>query len=295
VTGCGADAVRVRPAAVAGRFYPADPAALAALVDGLLSNARPARTARPGTWPVALIAPHAGYRYSGAVTATAYAAVRQWAGEVSGVVILGPAHFAPLQGMAVPSVDAFATPLGPVAVDREARSRALPAVVVDDEPHAYEHAIETQLPFLLRCLRPGIRVLPVLVGAAPPAAVAALLSTVACDPGVLTVVSTDLSHYLSRAQAQERDARTAAGILAKDGDVLQPRDACGYHPLRGLLQFAAGRDLTVQLLQLATSADTGGDPDRVVGYGAFLLHVAEIIATSRSHGAAAAGDAPRRE
>jgi MEMO1 family protein len=109
------------------------------------------------------------------------------------------------------------------------------------------------------------------------------------------VVSTDLSHYLSRAQAQERDARTAAGILAKDGDMLQPKDACGYQPLRGLLQFAAGRDLTVQLLQLATSADPGGGPVRVVGYGAFLLHVAEIIATSRSHGAAAVGDAPRRE
>jgi MEMO1 family protein len=223
------------------------------------------------------------------VAATAYAAITPWAGEVSRVVILGPAHFAPLQGMAVPSVDAFATPLGLVAVDREARSRALTAVVVDDEPHAYEHAIETQLPFLLRCLRPGIRVLPVLVGTAPPAAVAALLSTVACDPGVLTVVSTDLSHYLSRAQAQERDARTAAGILAKDGDMLQPKDACGYQPLRGLLQFAAGRDLTVQLLQLATSADPGGGPVRVLGYGAFLLHVAEMIATSRSLGAAAAG------
>ena len=159
--------MRVRPAAVAGRFYPAEPGALAALVDGLLAGAHPAR---PVARPVALVAPHAGFRYSGAVAATSYASVTPWGGEVSNVVILGPAHFAPLRGMAVPGVDAFATPLGPVAVDDEARSvaRALPAVVVDDEPHVHEHAIETQLPFLLRCLGPGLRVLPVLVGATPP-------------------------------------------------------------------------------------------------------------------------------
>ena len=166
--------------------------------------------------------------------------------------------------------------------------------MVDDEPHAYEHSIETQLPFLLRCLGPGIRVLPVLVGAAPPAAVAALLSTVACDPGVLTVVSTDLSHYLSRAQAQERDARTAAGVLAKDGDVLQPKDACGYHPLQGLLQFAAERDLTVQLLQLATSADAGGDP---AGSSGTAPSCSTSPRSSRPPGRTAQPprDAPRRE
>jgi MEMO1 family protein len=262
--------MRVRPAAVAGRFYPAQTGALAALVDGLLAGARPAR---PGARPVALVAPHAGYRYSGAVAATAYGSVTSWSDEVSGVVILGPAHFAPLHGMAVPGVDAFATPLGLVAVDDEARSvaRALPAVAVDDGPHVHEHSLETQLPFVLRCFGPGIRVLPVLVGATPPAEVAALLAAVVGGPGVLTVVSTDLSHYLTRTQAQERDARTAAAVLRKDGDALRPTDACGYHPLRGLLQFAIERDLTVEIRHLATSADAGADPDRVVGYGAFLL------------------------
>jgi AmmeMemoRadiSam system protein B len=275
-TGARLTVARVRPAAVANRFYPADPDALTALVDGLLSGAHPAR---PGARPVALVAPHAGFRYSGAVAATAYAALTQWAGEVSRVVVLGPAHFAPLHGMAVPTAEAFATPLGTIAIDDESRSdgRALPAVVVDDEPHAYEHSIETQLPFLLRCLGSGIRVLPVLVGVTAPAAVAALLSMVACQPGALTVVSTDLSHYLSRTQAQERDARTAATVLAKNSDALHPTDACGYHPLRGLLQFAVEHDLTVELLQLATSADAGGAPGRVVGYGAFLLR-----ATSRA-------------
>ena len=275
--------MRVRPAAVAGRFYPAEPGALAALVDGLLAGAHPAR---PDARPVALVAPHAGFRYSGAVAATAYASVTPWGGEVSGVVILGPAHFVPLRGMAVPGVDAFATPLGLVAVDDEARSvaRALPAVAVDDGPHVHEHSLETQLPFLLRCFAPGIRVLPVLVGATPPTEVATLLSAVAGGPGVLTVVSTDLSHYLSHAQARERDARTAARVLRKDGDALQPTDACGYHPLRGLLRFGAERDLTVELLQLATSADAGAHPNRVVGYGAFLLRDRSVNHASEQSG-----------
>ena len=147
--------VRVRPAAVAGRFYPADPAELAALVDAPAGDAAP--TARPP----------AGRRWSrrtpvtstrGAVAAAAYAQLAAWREVSARVVVLGPAHFVPLHGMAVPSVDAFATPLGPVPVDAEARTRSRPgcrASSIDDDPHAGEHAIETQLPFLLRTLGPG--------------------------------------------------------------------------------------------------------------------------------------------
>ena len=161
--------MRVRPAAVAGQFYPADPVALATLVNALLAAA-PAG----GRRPTAVIAPHAGYRYSGAVAAAAYARLAACRAEARRVVVLGPAHHVRLTGMAVPRVDAFATPLGPVPVDLEARRTALdlPAVVVSDRPHAPEHAIETQLPFLLCALGPGITLLPVLVGATPPAAVA---------------------------------------------------------------------------------------------------------------------------
>jgi AmmeMemoRadiSam system protein B len=151
------DGVRVRPAAVAGRFYPGDADALAALVDALLADVPlPRRRVRP----VAVVAPHAGFRFSGPVAATAYAHLAPWRGEVASVVVLGPAHFTPLRGMAIPSVEAFATPLGPVPVDADARAVAagLSAVVVDDEPHAGEHAIETQLPFLIRTLGPGVPV-----------------------------------------------------------------------------------------------------------------------------------------
>ena len=171
-----------------------------------------------------MVAPHAGFRFSGPVAATAYAHLSPWRGEVARVVVLGPAHFTPLRGMALPSVEAFATPLGPVAVDADARTVAagLSEVVVDDEPHAGEHAIETQLPFLIRTLGPGVPVLPVVVGTTPPSAVATLLSTLLDMPGTVAVVSTDLSHYLNRAQARERDIATAAAVVARRGEALQP-------------------------------------------------------------------------
>ncbi|MFD2091982.1 AmmeMemoRadiSam system protein B [Blastococcus deserti] len=262
--------MRVRPAAVAGRFYPADRSALADLVDGLLADVRPERPEHP----VAVIAPHAGYRYSGAVAATAYAHLAPSRFRITRVVVLGPAHVTPLRGMAVPSVDAFDTPLGPVEIDVDARTAVIgtPGVAVHDHPHAGEHSIETQLPFLQRALDPGVRALPLLVGHTPPATVAALLSSLLAETGTVAVVSTDLSHYLPQPLAREQDAHTAAAIVARDGLAVGPADACGHWPLRGLLQHAADRGLDVEVLRLATSADAGADPGRVVGYGAFLLH-----------------------
>jgi AmmeMemoRadiSam system protein B len=258
----------LRPAAVAGRFYPADPVTLAALVDALLSAVRPLDRR-----PAALIAPHAGYRFCGAVAAAAYAQLAGCRDDLARVVVLGPAHMVPLTGMAVPSVDAFATPLGPVPVDQDARRVALDVagVAVADGPHAAEHAIETQLPFLLRAIGRPVPVLPVLVGAATAEAVAELLSALSPGPDTLVVVSTDLSHYLDRAAALRRDRRTAAAIVARAPEALRPGDACGFRPLCGLLRYAAERDLTVEQLLLATSAKAGADPIRVVGYGAFLL------------------------
>jgi AmmeMemoRadiSam system protein B len=111
----------------------------------------------------------------------------------------------------------------------------------------------------------------VLVGATPPAAVVELLAALLTGPQTVAVLSTDLSHYLDRDRARLRDTRTAEAILARDAAAIRPDDACGHHPLRGLLRYAADRTLDVELLRLATSADTGADPRRVVGYGAFAL------------------------
>ena len=260
--------MRVRPPAVAGRFYPADADELRDLVDRLLGGVR----ARPRpVLPAALVAPHAGYRYSGAVAATAYA---QLPAAVPRVVLLGPAHRWPLDGMAVPAVDALATPLGTVAVDDDARTAAtaVPGVAVDDRPHDGEHSLETQLPFLQRVLGPEIAVLPVLVGRTEPGSVSALLTALLGVDGALAVVSTDLSHHLDERSAHARDRRTAEAVVARDAGALGPDDACGHHPLRGLLHHAAERGWTVDLLGLATSADSGAGRDRVVGYGAFVLH-----------------------
>jgi AmmeMemoRadiSam system protein B len=271
--------VRVRPAAVAGRFYPADPEELRDLVDRLLGQV----CGRPQpVLPAALVAPHAGYLYSGAVAATAYAHLTVAPDAVPRVVLLGPAHFWPLDGMAVPAVDAFATPLGVVGVDDDARTvaTALPGVAVDDRPHDGEHSLETQLPFLQRVLGPEVAVLPVLVGRTQPESVAAVLTALLPVDGALAVVSTDLSHHLDERSAHERDRRTAVAVLARDAGALRPDDACGYHPLRGLLHYAADGCLTVELLRLATSADSGAGRARVVGYGAFLLREA----TGRSSG-----------
>jgi len=260
----------VRPAAAAGTFYPADPARLAATVDALLAAAGPAPAPTPGGRLPALVVPHAGYRYCGPVAAAAFALV----GDRSPrrVVVLGPAHFVPLTGSAVPHADEWSTPLGRVPVDRPARdlALALAGVRAADEPHAGEHAVEVQLPFVQRAVGPGPAVLPVAT-AAPPAEVAILLDAIAADPGTLVIASTDLSHFLPDAAARDRDRDTIEAVLALRPDLLGPSSACGAHALRGLLVWARRTGRTPALLAYRTSADAGGDPHRVVGYAAFAL------------------------
>lgn len=263
---------RVRPPAVAGVFYPAEPGALAGAVDGLLTGAG----SPPADLPTVhgLVVPHAAYRYSGAVAAAAYVALRD-ARPPRRVVLVGPAHFAPAYGASVPSVDGWCTPLGTLRVDAAARraARTLAGVRADDVPHAREHSLEVQLPFLQRLLQPPPTVLPVVVDDRADA-VADVLDAV-CDPvadrPTLLVVSTDLSHYLPDPEARARDERTAAAILTLDPEAVDDRDACGAAALRGLLVWAHRRGLALCRLALATSADSGGDPRRVVGYGAFAV------------------------
>jgi AmmeMemoRadiSam system protein B len=259
---------RIRPAAVAGTFYPADPRQLADQIDRDL-----AATTTGGTVPKALIAPHAGYIYSGPIAASAYAQIIPAADIITRVVLLGPAHRVPVRSMAVPSVDGFATPLGTVTIDGAAREQALlsPGVVVDDEAHAAEHSLEVHLPFLQRILGDAFTVVPIVVGDASPAEVDGVLERLWGGPETLIVVSSDLSHFHDYATACDRDRVTAAAITERELDHIGPRDACGAAPVRGLLQAARRLDLEVSLLDLANSGDTAGEPDRVVGYGAFAI------------------------
>lgn len=262
----------VRAPAVAGTFYPGDAHELTAVVDGELEQAAARRDA-PRRRPKAIIAPHAGYVYSGPVAASAYHAVATGTEPVTRVVLLGPAHRVPLAGMAVPSVDAFATPLGIVPLDTDGRERvaAHPAVVVDDRPHAGEHAIEVHLPFLQRVLGSSWSLLPLVVGDAHPRDVADVLDLCWGGDETLIVVSSDLSHYLDHDTATRIDRDTAAAIVDRKVTALDPRRACGARPIAGLLEAATRRDLHVELLDLRNSGDTAGPPDRVVGYGAFAV------------------------
>ncbi len=260
--------MRVRPPAVAGTFYPDDADVLAAEVDRFVRDA-----SYDGAPPKAIIVPHAGYVYSGPIAGSGYAAVAPLRGAVSRVVLLGPAHRVPFAGLAVPSVDAFVTPLGPVEIDTLARDAALACegVVVDDVPHAGEHSLEVHLPFLQRELGTTFRVLPLVVGQASPAIVAGVLDALWGGDETLIVVSTDLSHYERYESARAHDARTVAAILAGDVDAIGPYDACGAYPVRGVLAAARRHALDVRLLDARNSGDTAGSRDRVVGYGAFAL------------------------
>ena len=258
---------RVRPPAVAGLFYPADPGTLSTLVDRLVAAARP-----DGTTVEALVAPHAGYEYSGPIAGSAYAAVAARRGGIERVVVLGPAHSVPLRGAAVSTADGFATPLGVLMVDDELRQRAVgcAAVSASDAAHAREHALEVQVPFLQRVLG-DVRLLPVVVGDATIEEIASLLEAVWGGSETLVVVSSDLSHYLDHATAVVRDRRTAAAIVAREPERVGDDDACGACALRGLLAVARRRGLPIRLIDLRTSADTAGESDRVVGYGAFAV------------------------
>jgi AmmeMemoRadiSam system protein B len=255
----------VRGPVAAGSFYPADRSELAALVDRLFAAAR--QPVLPPGRLRALVVPHAGYRYSGAVAAAGFAAIPAGAAGLR-VVLLGPSHFVPLQTAAITKADAWETPLGSIPVDRELCAAALEAGAVPDEPpHRSDHALEVELPFLQRRSGRGLSVVPIAVG--PAAGAAQLVGALA--PSALIVVSSDLSHYYDDAAARRIDSHTAQAVLALDDAALGDLDACGIHALRALLRDARKAGWTATLLDLRTSADAGGDPGQVVGYGAFAF------------------------
>jgi hypothetical protein len=256
----------VRAPAVAGRFYPADPDELAAMVDALLDAARPASV--DGDL-VGLVVPHAGYAYSGPVAATAYALARD--SPRRSVAILGPSHFVPLRSAAVPAHAGWATPLGEVTVDPGLRLAAAGAgAVIADAPHEVEHALEVQLPFLQRVLGPGVAVLPVAVGDVEAGRVAEVIEALRAA-GAFVVTSTDLSHYEDDATANALDERTAEAVCARDAGAIGREAACGVFALRGTAEHARRAGLSVRLLDRRTSAEATGDPSSVVGYASFAL------------------------
>ncbi len=266
---------QVRPAAVAGMFYPRDARELqrevAELLDGV-ENLAP----RFGH-PKALIVPHAGYIYSGPVAARAYDELAAARGIVKRVVLLGPVHRVPVRGLALPGVEAFDTPLGRVRVDAEAVQALAPLrqVVTSTAAHAMEHSLEVQLPFLQRMLG-EFALVPLAVGDAKPQEVREVIERLWGGPETLFVISTDLSHYHPYEEARAIDQATLARIASFDTDI-NHEEACGATPLNGFLAAARAHGLSIRLLGANNSGDTAGGKGRVVGYSAFALYEGERV------------------
>jgi len=265
----------LRPAAVAGAFYPADPRVLSSQVGEMLDDVE-LLAPRLG-FPKAVIAPHAGYVYSGPVAAYAYDALMPARGIVKRVVLLGPVHRVPVRGLALPDAEAFETPLGRIAVDPTARPALadLRPVVVSGRAHALEHSLEVQLPFLQRVLGDFVLV-PLAVGEASGGEVGEVLERLWGGPETLIVVSTDLSHYHDYRDALRIDGETLARIEAL-GTEIRHEQACGATPLNGLLGVARARGMTIRRLMACNSGDTAGGRDHVVGYSAFALYEGDPV------------------
>ena len=260
--------MQLRKPAVAGSFYPAQPDRLRRQVVELLTDARTALKITPK----ALIAPHAGYIYSGSPAAAAFATLRDSAQTLARIVLIGPAHYVAIRGIALPTVGAFETPLGRVLVDHDALSTitGLPFVSPNDAAHAPEHALEVELPFL-QILLPSFSLLPLVVGDATAHEVAQVLARLWGGPETMLVISSDLSHYHSYDTARRLDAATAEAIENGDWTGLGPGQACGYLPIAGLLIEADRHKLKARRLSLCNSGDTAGQRDQVVGYGAWIF------------------------
>jgi len=259
---------RVRQPAVAGQFYPANPAELRAMIEGFIRQVKP----ETGQVPKAVIAPHAGYVYSGPIAASAYARLAKGRAMIRRIVLLGPSHHVPFRGLGLSSAEAFATPLGNVQLDTECTRAlaAVPQVVVLDEAHAYEHSLEVHLPFL-QVVLDDFRLVPIVVGDAKDTEVADVIDKLWGGPETRIIISSDLSHYCDYKTAQELDRAAADAIERLCPDEISDEQACGAAPIRGMLHAAKRRGLRGRTVDLRNSGDTAGPRTRVVGYGAFVF------------------------
>lgn len=260
---------RIRLAAVAGAFYPADPGLLQASVDAYLEQAKPPPL--PGTVR-AVIAPHAGYIYSGPVAGASFQALSKSIHEKHTIFLMGPAHYVPISSVAVGRYQALGTPLGEIPVDTELVEQLLTQNAVFSEhndAHAPEHCLEVELPFLQSLPSAELRIVPLLFGQISPEVVAkTLLPHIANDPASRIVVSSDLSHFHTYSHAKRIDTALLDAIIREDIGAVARGEACGRIPILTLMLIADQLGWRPHLLDYKNSGDTAGDRQRVVGYGA---------------------------
>ena len=269
---------KIRPAVVAGMFYPGHEKELRNAVQNYLQIAVEAESElkidlSEITTIRMLIVPHAGYIYSGKTAAFAYQYLHQLKNKIQRVILLGPAHRFRLTGAALPGVDSFRTPLGMITLDSELMEKILNDyswINVIDQAHSEEHCLEVQLPFLQETLN-EFKIVPIVVGDSDSELLAQMILNYSEDDQTLIVISTDLSHYHDYQISCDLDLRTAKAIESLSPEMLLPEDACGAYPLRGALLAAKKRNWHVHRLNLCNSGDTAGDRTRVVGYGAWIV------------------------
>ncbi|MEQ1528631.1 MAG: AmmeMemoRadiSam system protein B [Methylococcales bacterium] len=256
-----------RQPAVAGTFYPANALQLHVMLSEYLADA-----ATDAKVPKAIIAPHAGYIYSGPIAASAYARLIPAKNLITRVILIGPSHRVGFRGLAVSRAETFTTPLGDVAVDQAAVAliEQLPFVEYLEKAHTLEHCLEVHLPFLQEVLL-KFKIVPIVVGDASPEQVGQVIETLWGGPETLLVISSDLSHYHDYSTAKQLDELTSARIEHKQLELLNFDSACGKIPISGLLKVARDKSLTIKTIDLRNSGDTGGDKSRVVGYGAYVI------------------------
>lgn len=259
----------IREPAVAGRFYPANADELAKTVQQYLDAAE----THAGPVPKALIAPHAGYMYSGPIAASAYIQLIPAKFTINRVVLLGPSHHVALHGLATSSASHFATPLGLIPVDTQsiATISQLPQVSINNEAHAMEHSLEVHLPFLQQVLD-EFSLVPLVVGQSSPEEVHQVIAQLWDGPETLIIISSDLSHYHEYSIAKQLDQKTSEAIEHLDYQHIKYENACGRDPVNGLLHFAKQIGIKATAIDVRNSGDTAGSHDQVVGYGAYLFH-----------------------
>ncbi|MFV1982357.1 MAG: AmmeMemoRadiSam system protein B [Thiohalomonadales bacterium] len=258
-----------RITAVAGQFYPNEPAVLQTDINQYLNEVS---TLSDSVNPElkAIIVPHAGYIYSGAIAASAYNLLYKQSSTISNIILLGPAHRLSFQGIASSSVHYFDTPLGSVAVNLSLIDKIKHFSFINciDAAHQNEHCLEVQLPFLQTVLK-KFTIVPLLIGECDPNDVATILDFLWGGNETLIIISSDLSHFNNYELAKHNDNNTSQAILNLQPENIHYEDACGRTPVNGLLKIAQKKRLKVSILDVRNSGDTAGDKQRVVGYGAY--------------------------
>lgn len=266
---------KIRQPAVAGAFYPAQAEALKPMVAAYLKKGATVSA----DFPKAIVAPHAGYQYSGPIAGSAF---KPWyvyspgnearSEKIRRVVLIGPSHFVGFEGLALSPALAWQTPLGVVPVDAEGMAMAAECLEVKylASAHAREHSLEVELAFLQSVFK-DFAIVPIVTGDCDPDNLSALILKLWGGPETVFVISSDLSHFLDYHTARQLDRQTANAIEELTPEAILPEQACGRLAIQGMLQAAAEKKLKTVTADLRNSGDTAGSRDRVVGYGAFIF------------------------